>query len=83
MGALGGILGEHWIPSTACRIMRCSSRLEATFVPSLFPMNLSFLAFRADRIHIPLFAGPKRAVQQDYIRRESTIVIFIVWYLLA
>ena len=76
-------MGEHWIPSTACRIMRCSSPLEATFVPSLFPMNLSFLAFHADRIYIPPFARPKRAVQQDYIRRPSTAIIFMVWYRLA
>ena len=78
MGAQGGSLGEHWIPSTACRIMRCSSRLEATFVPSLLPINLSFFAFRADRIYIPPFAIPKRAVQQNYICRQSTVVILIV-----
>ena len=82
MGAQGRNLGEHWIPSTACRIMRCISRLEATFVPLLFPMNFVFL-FRADRIYIPPFARPKRAEQQNYIRRQSRVVIFIVWWLLV
>ena len=48
--------------------------LEATFIPSLFSMKLSY---------IPLFAGPKRAVQQNYVGSQSTVVIFIVWCLLA
>ena len=71
MAHLGGSLSEHWLPSTACRIMRCSSHLEATFVLSLFPMNFCLLAFRVERIHIPTLAGPKNAAQQAYKRRES------------
>jgi len=74
MAHLGGILSEHWLPSTACRIMRCSSHLEATFVLSLFPMDFCLLAFRAERIHIPTLAGPKNAAQQAYKRRESMII---------
>ena len=75
MAHMGGSLSEHWLPSTACRIMRCSSHLEATFVLSLFAMNLfaCLVCVQSGSLY-PLWAGPKRAVQQAYKRRESTIV---------
>ena len=75
MAHMGGSLSEHWLPSTACRIMRCSSHLEATFVLSLFAMNLfaCLVCVQSGSLY-PLWAGPKRAVQQAWKRSESTIV---------
>ena len=79
MAHLGGSLSEHWLQSTACRIMRCSSHLEATFVLPLVPMKFCLFAFRTERIRIPTLAGPKGAGQQAYKCRESRIIEILLY----